>query len=122
MTGLCVAFIVLAANVGLLVHGAISGFSGGVAHLIRGDSAKVTRYNTAYHTLINVMSTLLLGASNYTMQVLNSLTREEVDLAHAKETWVEIGVVSLRNLRFMNQKRRILWWILGISSVPLHLL
>jgi hypothetical protein len=122
MMGICTALLVLIGNVGLFIAGAVAGYKGGIAQLVRGDSVKVSNYNTAYHTLINILSTILLSASNYTMQVLSSPTRKEIDLAHAKGYWVEIGVVSMRNLRVMSRKRRLLWWMLGISSVPLHLL
>jgi hypothetical protein len=120
--GICTAILVLIANIGLLIKGAASGYHGGVANLVKGDSVKISHYNTAYHTLINVLSTLLLGASNYTMQVLSAPTRAEVDDAHAKGHWVEIGLVSPRNLRVISRKRQVCWWMLPISSVPLHLL
>lgn len=104
MTGLCLATIVLIANIGLLIHGAIAWFKGGVASLVHGDSSRVSTYNMVYHCLINFLSTLLFSTSNYTMQVLNAPTREEADYAHAYTSWVEVGTVSLRNLRFMTWK------------------
>jgi hypothetical protein len=122
MMGICTAVLVLMINIGLLIKGALSGYHGGVASLAQGNSVKVSNYNTVYHTLINILSTLLLGASNYAMQVLSSPTREDADAAHARGNWVEIGIVSPRNFQFMSRKRRLLWWMLGISSVPLHLL
>lgn len=70
----------------------------------------------------NVLSTLLLGASNYTMQCLASPTREEVDRAHSQNRWLDIGVPSIRNLTRISSHRKVLWWLLVISGVPLHLL
>ena len=56
------------------------------------------------------------------MQRLSAPTRKEVDKAHQKHTWVDIGVPSLRNLFFVSRWRTIGWFILAASSLPLHLL
>jgi hypothetical protein len=122
MMGICTAFFVLVFNIGLLIKGVILGYREGVASLAQGDSVKVSNYDRVYHTFINILSTLLLGASNYAMQVLSSPTRENADAAHARGSWVEIGVVSPRNFKIISRKRKLLWWMLAISSVPLHLL
>ena len=74
------------------------------------------------HLVINVLSTLLLGASNYSMQCLSSPTRSEIDKAHGQGVWLDIGVPSARNLRRLSTIRIVLWWLLAISSIPLHLL
>ena len=74
------------------------------------------------HLAINGLSTLLLAGSNYTMQCLSSPTREEVDRAHAKEKWLDIGVPSVRNLFYITKTRCALWWLLAFSGIPLHLL
>lgn len=36
--------------------------------------------------------------------------------------WLDIGVPSLRNLRRISTRRVVLWWLLALSSIPLHLL
>lgn len=77
---------------------------------------------TAVHVLINVLSTLLLSASNYTMQVLSSPRRSDLDMAHKKGQWLDIGILSVRNIRKVDTKRRVLWFVLAVSSIPLHLL
>ncbi|KAF2637831.1 hypothetical protein P280DRAFT_520953 [Massarina eburnea CBS 473.64] len=77
--------------------------------------------NTGLHVVINVLSTMLLAGSNYTIQVLSSPTREDVDNAHAKGQWLEIGLLSPRNLRAIPWKRTLLWLTMALSSVPLHL-
>lgn len=56
------------------------------------------------------------------IQVCCAPTRREVDHAHAKGCWVNVGCFGWRNLRFISRKRIILILILGISSIPLHLL
>jgi hypothetical protein len=124
LTGFCTAIFVLCANIALLIGGALSdsGYQSGISELILGNDRTVARWTAAYHALINILSTLLLCASNYTMQVLSSPTRQEVNEVHARGQWLDIGILSTRNLSKISKKRRILWWILGASSVPLHLL
>ncbi|KAI5858025.1 hypothetical protein BZA05DRAFT_433407 [Tricharina praecox] len=57
-----------------------------------------------------------------TLSCLMSPTREEVDRAHAKGEWLDIGVPSVRNLWSVKRRRMMLWWFLAFTSVPLHLL
>ena len=85
-----------------------------------GDCVQVKRLNTIFHVATNILSSLLLGASNLCMQLLAAPTRDEVDRAHLKGKWLYIGVPSWRNLKHISMKRKAVWWCLGISSVPLH--
>lgn len=94
----------------------------GSADIFRGDCQTASRLSTAFHVLINILSSLLLSASNFSMQLLVAPTRNEVDRAHNNFTWLDIGVPSLRNLRYIARRKRLAWWILGISSLPLHFL
>ncbi|KAI9714164.1 MAG: hypothetical protein M1812_006492 [Candelaria pacifica] len=98
------------------------GFHGGIATVFTGDCRKVETMNTWIHLAINALSTALLSGSNYCMQCVCAPTRAEVDRAHAKRKWLDIGVPSLRNLRNISWKKVILWWCLGLSSIPLHLM
>ena len=50
--------------------------------LFNGDCQQMKTIDTVSHLVINVLSTLLLGASNYAMQVLSAPTRENIDKAH----------------------------------------
>ena len=88
--------------------------------LHEGDCGQIKRINTIFHIVINILSSLLLGASNLCMQLLVAPTRAEVDRAHLKGKWLDIGVPSWRNLSHISNKRKAVWWCLGISSVPLH--
>lgn len=74
--------------------------------------------------MINVLSTVLLSGSNYCMQVCSAPTRRDIDLAHSSATakWLDIGVPSLRNLKHISLRKRALWCLMGLSSLPLHLL
>lgn len=121
--GLLLTVIILILNVAITAS-VVSGYGMdqmGKASLTTGPCDTVKRYNTLYHLFINVLSTLLIGASNYTMQMLSAPTRSEIDRAHLKQKWLDIGVPSWRNLREINRARVALWIVLSISSVPLHL-
>ena len=98
------------------------GHHNGLALIQDGSCSKSKNIRVWLHLLINVLSTVLLAASNYCMQCLSSPTRDDVDKAHAKRRWLDIGVPSLRNLRSISRFRVVLWGLLGFSSVPLHLL
>ncbi|EXJ70327.1 uncharacterized protein A1O5_06395 [Cladophialophora psammophila CBS 110553] len=73
------------------------------------------------HLLINLLSTILLSGSNYCMQSLSAPTRSDINSAHSSGRWLDIGVLSIRNLRWISRKRLLLWLLLGLSSLPLHL-
>ncbi|KAJ5466520.1 hypothetical protein N7530_010307 [Penicillium desertorum] len=74
------------------------------------------------HLVINVLSTILLAYSNFSMQCLASPTRKEVDAAHKKHHWLSIGTPSIRNVFFVSRIKAALWLLLGVSSFPLHLI
>ena len=88
--------------------------------LYEGDCAHVKTLYNVYHVIINIMSTLLLGAWYLCMQLLAAPTRAEVDKTHNKGQWLDIGVLSWRNLRHIDWKGQAVWWCLGVSSIPLH--
>jgi hypothetical protein len=90
--------------------------------LSEGDCGRIKRINSALHILLNVLSTVLLSGSNYCMQCLSAPTRGEIDKAHAAQRWLDIGVLSFRNLWQIKRRRVTLWLLLGMSSFPLHLL
>ncbi|KNG84968.1 hypothetical protein ANOM_006778 [Aspergillus nomiae NRRL 13137] len=108
--------------------------------LYTGDCTKTKRMSTGIHLVINILSTALLCASSYTMverscfylqawcfspdsrqQCLCAPTRTEIDRAHLKNQWLDIGVPSVRNLFRISKVKLILWLILALSSLPLHL-
>lgn len=97
-------------------------FHHGVAEVVAGDCHNVEKINTWVHLAINAVSTVLLSGSNYCMQILCAPTRKEIDRAHGKKKWLDIGVPSVRNLSNIARKKAVMWWLLGLSSVPLHLM
>lgn len=122
--GLYASVAVFVANIGILLYGRFSqlGYVDGIATIATGDANEMERISTFYHVLINVLSTILLTSSNYAMQLLSAPTRREVDFAHQRGRWMEIGLMSFHNLRQIDLKRVLLWATLAFSSVPLHLL
>jgi hypothetical protein len=118
----CSAFVLLLNIVGAIVAAAAGQPSDGIATAYTGDCTVASRWITAIHLIINILSSVLLGASNYCMQRLVAPTRDEVDKAHAKRKWLDIGVPSLRNLSSINKNRLTIWVLLAMSSIPLHFL
>lgn len=94
----------------------------GIGSLYVGDCDVVDRCNMGMHVLINALSSILLSASNYTMQCVTSPTRSECDAAHARGDWLDIGIAGTRNLRRIGFQRRVVWCLLALSSLPIHLL
>ena len=92
------------------------------SEIFHGDCGTSAKISSGLHVLINILSTLLLGASNFSMQLLAAPSRTEVDVAHQTQNWLDIGVPSLRNLKHIAKCRRFLWWALVVSSTPLHFL
>ncbi|KAL3441795.1 hypothetical protein BJX65DRAFT_299460 [Aspergillus insuetus] len=92
------------------------------AVVYEGSCSLIDDWKIGLHFLINVLSTALLAASNYAMQCLCAPTRAAVDRAHAKNRWLDIGVLSLRNFTEMDTRRKVLWLILLASSLPIHML
>ncbi|KAI1358746.1 hypothetical protein F5Y08DRAFT_350464 [Xylaria arbuscula] len=97
-------------------------------------SADIPLINTFLHLLINVISTLVVGcpqlvnlpddylaSSNFFMQVLNAPSREELDAAHTRSTWMDVGVNSIRNIFKVSAFKRLCWFGLMITSIPIHL-
>ena len=121
-----VAFLCLMLNLLFTVSASIKfrkSMVDGVGTAYEGSCDVVDTWATWVHILINALSSILLSASNYTMQCLSSPTRKEIDRAHSKGDWVDIGVVSVRNIFGRISRRRTgLWFLLSLSSIPIHLL
>ncbi|KAF9061621.1 hypothetical protein BDP27DRAFT_1485807, partial [Rhodocollybia butyracea] len=116
------ADVVLVINLSILLYCAIkTGGSIGVVRIFEGDCNTVDHATLVIHLVINVLSTLLLSASNYVTQSLSAPTRAEVDRAHEKGLWLDIGLQSIHNLKHTSGWKRLLWTLLTVSSIPLHL-
>ena len=117
--------VVLCINVGLTIYGATNPkykMRGGIGTLYEGSCDESKTIGLWLHLVINALSTLLLSGSNYTQQCLSAPTRSEIDSAHARKRWMDIGVPSVRNLFRIKPERRLLWIAIGFTSIPLHLM
>jgi hypothetical protein len=92
----------------------------GETAILSGSCDKISRANLWIHLAINIIGTGVLGSSNFFMQVLVAPTRQDVDRAHASKRWVEIGVHSIHNFRFISKRRVFLWALFSLTSIPLH--
>jgi len=87
-----------------------------------GNCTTAARTVTGLHLFINILGTVLLASSNFSMQCLGSPTREEVDRAHGRRKWLSIGKSNIRNLFFVSRDKTLLWLLLGLNSFPLHII
>ena len=122
LSGLIITLVVLILNLSFLIwfQARQRRYSGNV--LYKGDCEHAKSVITYSSLTINVLSTLLLGASNAAMQCLCAPTRADVDKVHAAGSWLDIGISGLRNWHVMGRWRKHAWVAILISSLPLHLL
>jgi hypothetical protein len=95
--------------------------SRGVATMYTGNCKTIGVADSITHLVLNGISSLFLGASNYGMQILAAPARRDLETAHAKGDWLEIGVPSLVNLFKLPRQMRFLWFCLGLISTLLHM-
>lgn len=115
--------VVLLANISLTVLANVRYPSSGAVGLIyQGTCGEVNTLNSWLHVLISILSMLMLSASNYCMQLQVSPTRANLDEAHRAGDWIDIGLHTLRNLRYVRGWRRMSWAILALTSLPISLL
>ncbi|KAK4195080.1 hypothetical protein QBC40DRAFT_237267 [Triangularia verruculosa] len=117
-----VGFVILIAGFVCLIlaisKASLAGGPGGRLAIFTGDCAAATRVDWGLHAVINAFGVVLLAGAHYVFQVLSSPTRGEVDEAHGKWQWLDIGVPSFRNLRFIARMRVVLAVVvLGSAAV-----
>ncbi|KAI8220175.1 hypothetical protein K4K54_008803 [Colletotrichum sp. SAR 10_86] len=86
------------------------------------DCQDTRRVMVVVRLLVGALSTLVIVSSYIFMQLLVSPTREDVDRAHAQRRWMDIGCMSVKNLRFISNGRRVLFVLFGLIWIPFHLL
>ncbi|KAJ5354961.1 uncharacterized protein N7496_012173 [Penicillium cataractarum] len=94
----------------------------GLGVILGHDCGKIRSIDSRFHYAINVIATVLVSASNYNMQCLTAPTRREIDSAHGRRRWLDIGIHSMRNLSHIKRPKAVFWLVLALSSLPLHLL
>ena len=117
------AFSILLVNITILLWSVRTFKSTGDGVTVySGECGHTKAMSTWLHLGINILSSALLGASNYCMQCLTSPTREAIDAAHGRRKCLNVGVPNFRNLLWVGWEKALLWGLLALSSVPLHLL
>jgi hypothetical protein len=118
-----ITFLVLIINIVWTIWASTKyGTQGGIGTIFSGDCGTSQLLNVYLHIIINALSTLLLGTSNYCMQLISAPTRREIDHAHSQKRWLDIGVPSVRNIWNLGWSNKITWVGLGVTSAILHLL
>lgn len=97
--------------------------------MFAGDSAvwvgscdRADRIGIGLRALVNIFGVALLAGANYAFQVLSSPTRREVDRAHGRKRWLDIGVPSVRNLRHISGFRATLASIVLFTAVSIQVM
>ena len=94
----------------------------GVGTFSYSDCSSAATTNSALHVLLNIISSLFLGAGNYCMQILIAPSREEIAGAHRKGKALDIKVPSVKNLRHVKWTRAVAWACIGFIAMILHIL
>ncbi|KAF2399581.1 hypothetical protein EJ06DRAFT_522457 [Trichodelitschia bisporula] len=118
LAAVCLLINVIAIVVIVAVHGTDKN---GRSTIYEGSCEKVKWQSRIAHVFISGLGTYMLSASAYVMYCLSPPTRREIDKAHAAGHWLDIGVMSMKNLFAINRKRLVLFLLLGISSPILQL-
>ncbi|KAI2464484.1 hypothetical protein F4781DRAFT_71556 [Annulohypoxylon bovei var. microspora] len=93
----------------------------GTTIIYEGSCNDVSKLNDALHLFLNLLATGVLASSNFFMQVVASPSREEIDKAHAFLYSLDIGILSIKNIRFISYFKRTFWLGLLLSSLPIHI-
>ncbi|KAK4226844.1 hypothetical protein QBC38DRAFT_216294 [Podospora fimiseda] len=92
-----------------------------VAMVTELQCSSVKAIDKIIHVLINLLSTVLVSGSSYTMRCIMGPTRQLVDQTHGGGLCVDIGVPRIRNFRNLCFKDKMFWLLLLTSSLPLNM-
>lgn len=112
------------AEIALLIYAEKTSDGKGSGMLMEGNCEEVRKIELWLLLPLNIAGTILIGTSNYVMQVVCAPGRKEIDEAHALARPITVGGISFNDMapRTANKLRRSIWWTLGLSSVPIHFL
>lgn len=115
--------LILMTSLGVTIYAVRSyGSRNGVGLIYEGECSTIKQLDQWFHLVINLLGTGMLSASNYCMQMQAAPTRENVDKAHDNGKWLDIGISSPRNLKYLSTWRRVSWALLALTSLPIHLM
>ncbi|KAH7386855.1 hypothetical protein DE146DRAFT_791945 [Phaeosphaeria sp. MPI-PUGE-AT-0046c] len=113
------ASIILVFNISALVWTATHLDNGHYATILVGTNDHISNISSWMHLCINILSIALLAGSNYCMQCLSSPARAEIDAAHTRGSYLNIGSISWRNILSTRKRRVCLMLLLSVSSVAM---
>ena len=56
------------------------------------------------------------------MHIVSAPSRRDIDKMHSRKKVLDIGLNSISNTFKLGWSRRAVWILLGLSSIPLHLM
>jgi hypothetical protein len=56
------------------------------------------------------------------MHIVSAPSRRDIDKMHARKKVLDIGLNSVSNTFKLDWNRSVVWVLLGLSSIPLHLM
>ncbi|KAJ0160204.1 hypothetical protein CTA2_8380 [Colletotrichum tanaceti] len=110
-------FILIVAIVCLVLALVVVGMIKGESRIFEDDCAAARQVKIGVFVAINVVTIVLLSAANYVFQVLSSPTRIEIEMAHDGRRWLDIGIPSFRNLRFVSKPRVVMTVIIMLAAL-----
>ena len=105
---LLVFLILVVAIICLVLASMKAHMLGGETTVTAGKTGKAKGLDRGIHVIVNIFGVVLIVGANYVFQILSSPTRAEVDNAHEKLKWLDIGIPSLRNLSAISLGRALL--------------
>lgn len=115
--------LILLTGVACLVYAAVKGMlSASESVIFSGSCATAERIDFGVHALVDVFAAVLLAGGNYVFQVLSSPTRGEVDAAHARKKWLDVGIPSVRNLAHVAKSRAVLTVVVLLVAVATQIM
>ncbi|KAI1363998.1 hypothetical protein F5Y08DRAFT_353847 [Xylaria arbuscula] len=103
------------------VHKAQAGL---VFTLQTGSCSAAESINFWVHLVVNGIASTLYAISSFVMQRLAAPSREDIDRGHNQTPLLttKIGSLAIGNFIVLSKKRLVVFFLLWISSLPLHLL
>lgn len=90
--------------------------------MFEGSCERASTLNTIIHLSINIVSTGILASSNFFMQIVTSPSRKEINHSHSFLRPLKIGLQAPTNIPALSRTKQVCWFILILSSIPIHLL
>lgn len=114
--------VILAINLSMTVTFALLARSKKSKNIFyEGDCDTVNGTSIGLGLLVNAVGVALTATSNYCCQIVTAPSREEVDRAHSRRTWVAIGSQSITNIWLAAPWRKLLWLVLCATSIAVQL-